>query len=160
WLPRVFPELLGRRIQASRQEVLFFGAPHGLDLSGATTPCWVDLASQYYGLPDLENRGFKVAVDVRGPVIDPDTVDRCVDVETVASVREYLNTIVPAMAEAPLVETRVCQYENTATADYLLDRHPEFDNVWIAGGGSGHGFKHGPAVGEYGSQLMHGECAA
>jgi glycine/D-amino acid oxidase-like deaminating enzyme len=30
----------------------------------------------------------------------------------------------------------------------LIDRHPDFDNVWLVGGGSGHGFKHGPAVGE------------
>jgi glycine/D-amino acid oxidase-like deaminating enzyme len=43
----------------------------------------------------------------------------------------------------------VCQYENTANGDFLIDRHPDFENVWLVGGGSGHGFKHGPAVGEY-----------
>jgi glycine/D-amino acid oxidase-like deaminating enzyme len=47
------------------------------------------------------------------------------------------------------VETRVCQYENTSNGDFLIDRHPEMENVWLVGGGSGHGFKHGPAVGEY-----------
>jgi sarcosine oxidase len=46
------------------------------------------------------------------------------------------------------VESRVCQYENTATGDFLIDRHPGFENVWLVGGGSGHGFKHGPAVGD------------
>jgi sarcosine oxidase len=50
----------------------------------------------------------------------------------------------------------VCQYENTWNGDFLVDRHPDFDNVWIAGGGSGHGFKHGPALGEYLTQrILH-----
>jgi glycine/D-amino acid oxidase-like deaminating enzyme len=53
------------------------------------------------------------------------------------------------LKEAPLLETRVCQYENTSNGDFLIDRHPAFDNVWLVGGGSGHGFKHGPALGEY-----------
>jgi glycine/D-amino acid oxidase-like deaminating enzyme len=62
----------------------------------------------------------------------------------------------PALADAPIVESRVCQYENTSTGDFLIDRHPELENVWIAGGGSGHGFKHGPAVGEYVAGLVRG----
>jgi glycine/D-amino acid oxidase-like deaminating enzyme len=60
------------------------------------------------------------------------------------------------MGEAPLVESRVCQYENTATGDFLIDRHPEHENVWLVGGGSGHGFKHGPAVGQYAAGLIEG----
>jgi glycine/D-amino acid oxidase-like deaminating enzyme len=52
------------------------------------------------------------------------------------------------MAAAPLVGTEVCQYESTPDAHYLLDRHPAAPNVWIAGGGSGHGFKMGPVIGE------------
>jgi len=48
-----------------------------------------------------------------------------------------------------VVETRVCQYENTSNGDFLVDRHPRYQNIWLVGGGSGHGFKHGPAMGEY-----------
>jgi glycine/D-amino acid oxidase-like deaminating enzyme len=44
---------------------------------------------------------------------------------------------------------RVCHYENTSGGYLLIDRHPALRNVWFAGGGSGHGFKHGPAVAEY-----------
>ena len=56
-----------------------------------------------------------------------------------------------------LSEFRVCQYENTSNGDFLIDRHPELENVWLVGGGSGHGFKHGPAVGEYVSaRILHG----
>jgi glycine/D-amino acid oxidase-like deaminating enzyme len=63
-------------------------------------------------------------------------------------VREYIAHRFPAMKDAPLIETRVCQYEQTPDSHFILDRHPEMDNVWLLGGGSGHGFKHGPALGE------------
>ncbi|MBI4907236.1 MAG: FAD-dependent oxidoreductase [Acidobacteria bacterium] len=155
WLPRLFPVELGKRILPSRQEVLFFGVPPGSSVYGPSgTPCWIDIANTYYGLPDLENRGFKVALDKRGPLMDPDTAERTVGAEAVQRVRGYLARRVPELANAPLVEARVCQYENTATSDYILDRHPAFDNVWIAGGGSGHGFKHGPSVGSYMKELV------
>jgi glycine/D-amino acid oxidase-like deaminating enzyme len=55
----------------------------------------------------------------------------------------------PALANAPLVASRVCQYENTHRGDFLIDRHPDFPDIWFLGGGSGHGFKHGPAVASY-----------
>lgn len=157
WLPRLFPELLGNRIVPTRQEVLFFGVPAGSsDFGPERMPCWVDVGSQYYGIPDLESRGFKIALDKRGPVIDPDSESRTVSSEVVEKVREYLAERFPALASAPLVETRVCQYENTSNGDYLLDRHPERENVWLAGGGSGHGFKHGPMVGKYMAGLILG----
>ncbi|MBL8178935.1 MAG: FAD-dependent oxidoreductase [Bryobacterales bacterium] len=150
WLPRLFPELLGNRIVATRQEVLFFGVPPGSSSFGPQSmPCWVDVESQYYGIPDLESRGFKIAHDVRGVAIDPDTENRSVSREAVEKVRDYLAARFPALAGAPLVETRVCQYENTSNGDYLLDRHPDKERVWLAGGGSGHGFKHGPMAGKY-----------
>jgi glycine/D-amino acid oxidase-like deaminating enzyme len=63
------------------------------------------------------------------------------------------------MKGAPLIEGRVCQYENTSNADFLVDRHPHFDNLWLVGGGSGHGFKHGPALGEYVTKLLTGRGA-
>ena len=155
WLPKIFPAELGKRILPSRQDVLFFGVPPGTSHYGPSgTPCWVDLSSTFYGIPDLENRGFKVAIDKRGPLFDPDTDSRFPLPESIDGVREYLARRVPDLATAPLTEARVCQYENTATSDYILDRHPAFDNVWIAGGGSGHGFKHGPSVGRYMKELI------
>ncbi|MBL8215708.1 MAG: FAD-dependent oxidoreductase [Bryobacterales bacterium] len=158
WLPKVFPDLLGRRILPTKQEVLFFGPPpeHVATLGPQHTPCWMDVATGMYGFPDLESRGFKVANDNRGPQVDPDTQERTVSDDAVAHARRYLSWRVPILANAPLVETRVCQYENTANGDYLIDRHPDLRNTWIAGGGSGHGFKHGPAVGEYLADLILG----
>jgi glycine/D-amino acid oxidase-like deaminating enzyme len=150
WLPKIFPELLENRICPTRQEVLFFGAPAGDSrFTPPAMPVWVDLGEEVYGIPDLENRGFKVALDRRGPAFDPDSGHRLVGGESVEALRRFLAQRFPALADAPLLESRVCQYESTSTADFLIDRHPDLENVWLVGGGSGHGFKHGPVVGEY-----------
>jgi glycine/D-amino acid oxidase-like deaminating enzyme len=160
WLPAVFPDLLEGRIRATRQVVMYFGVPPGDDRFGpAHTPAWVDFGAGIYGLPDLETRGLKVGIDAHGPPFDPDADDRVVDARSVEHARAWLGRRMPALADAPIVESRVCQYENTSTGDFLIDRHPELDNVWIAGGGSGHGFKHGPAVGEYVAGLVNGIAA-
>jgi monomeric sarcosine oxidase len=150
WLPKVFPDLLGERIFPTRQEVFFFGPPPGdLRFRSPAMPVWADFAEEIYGLPDFKGRGFKVAPDRHGPAFDPDSGTRVVTPETLAKVREFVGRRFPALKDAPLVAGEVCQYENTSNGDFLIDRHPEWDNVWLVGGGSGHGFKHGPAVGEY-----------
>jgi len=150
WLPKLFPELLADRIHPTRQDVLYFGTPSG-DASWRppAMPCWIDSAAGVYGIPDIENRGFKVALDKHGPAIDPDTLSREVSNEAVAQAREYLALRFPALRDAPFLQGEVCQYENTFNGDYLIDRHPERENVWLVGGGSGHGYKHGPVIGEY-----------
>ena len=152
WLPKLFPGLLANLIRPTRQEVFFLGVPGGNGAYGMPhMPAWLhhNHPDRVYALPDLENRGFKVAFDVHGPAIDPDTEERVVGQASVERLRAYLRQHVPGLQNAPLVETRVCQYENTSNGDFLIDRHPEMENVWLVGGGSGHGFKHGPAVGEY-----------
>jgi sarcosine oxidase len=150
WLPKVLPDVLGDRIFPTRQEIFFFGTPAGDPrFSPEALPTWIDFGiHEAYGMPDLDGRGFKVALDRHGPPFDPDSGDRLVRAESVALTRAFLRHRFPALAEAPLLETRVCQYENTSSGDFVIDRHPRMENVWIVGGGSGHGFKHGPAVGE------------
>ncbi len=149
WLPKVFPEVLGRRIFPTRQEVFFFGVPPGdRRWSMPAMPAWIDVGD-LYGFPDIENRGFKIANDRHGPPFDPDNGERLVTEAQIAEMRRRLAKLFPGLKDAPLLETRVCQYENSSNGDFLLDRHPEMNNIWMAGGGSGHGFKHGPAVGEY-----------
>ncbi|MGA7992919.1 MAG: FAD-dependent oxidoreductase [Thermoanaerobaculia bacterium] len=150
WLPKVFPDLLGERIFPTRQEIFYFGPPPGDErFRSPAMPVWVDFAEEIYGLPDFKGRGFKVAPDRHGPAFDPDTGSRVVTPETLATVRDFVARRFPGLKDAPLVASEVCQYENTGSGDFLIDRHPERDNVWLVGGGSGHGFKHGPAVGEY-----------
>ena len=150
WLPKLFPGLLKERIQPTRQEVFFFGVPcSDRRFSAPQMPTWIDFAGEVYGVPDLENRGFKVGPDRHGVAFDPDTGDRLASAQGLDAARKFLAQRFPALKEAPVVETRVCQYENTSNGDFLIDRHPQFENVWLVGGGSGHGFKHGPALAEY-----------
>ena len=157
WLPKLFPGLLGKRIAITRQEVFFFGAaPGDRRFAPPAMPVWIDFSDPRgpYGFPDLEGRGVKIALDQHGPPIDPDSADRTPSAEGLAAARDALAGRFPALRHAPLLEARVCQYENTSSGDFLLDRHPDFTNVWLVGGGSGHGFKHGPAVGEYVATLL------
>jgi len=152
WLPKLFPDLLAKRIVPTRQEAFFFGTPAGDPrFAPPAMPVWIDFSDPRgpYGFPDLENRGVKIALDRHGPPIDPDAADRTPSADALATARDFLGRRLPALRHAPLVEARVCQYENTSNGDFLIDRHPDFTNVWLVGGGSGHGFKHGPAVGEY-----------
>lgn len=158
WLPKLFPDLLQRRIQPTRQEVFYFGP--GADRQRFTAPAlpiWIDFKDEAYGFPDLESRGVKIAIDRHGPPFDPESGDRLVTREGLAEAREYLARRVPELRNAPLTETRVCQYENTSNGDFLIDRHPDCENVWLVGGGSGHGFKHGPVVGEYVAARLDGK---
>ena len=155
WLPSLFPELLRQRIRPTRQVVTYFGTPAGDDsFTAAKMPAWIDFPSGIYGTPDIDGRGIKVGIDEHGGPIDPDADDRLPDPGSVARARTWLAHRVPALASAPVVETRVCAYENTTTGDFLIDRHPAHENVWIIGGGSGHGFKHGPAVGEVAARMV------
>ena len=150
WLPRLFPEVLGSMIRVTKQDVLFIGpAPGDRRFHGPGMPAWVDYDASFYGLPALDDRGFKLAPDHYGPLFDPSRGDRLIDPETIRLTRGYLRARFPDLAERPVVETRVCQYETTADAHFVLARHPAYENVWLAGGGSGHGFKHGPRIGEY-----------
>lgn len=150
WLPKLFPELLRARIHPTRQEVYFFGTPAGdRRFAAPQLPAWIDFGAEIYGVPDLENRGCKLALDRHGAAIDPDAGERTVTAELLGEVRQFMAERFPALSHAPLIEARVCQYENTSNGDFLIDRHPDLENVWLVGGGSGHGFKHGPALGEY-----------
>jgi len=156
WLGRLFPETLGRFIRPTKQDIFFFGSPAGDSrFTDARLPVWGDHGERFfYGIPGSDRRGFKMADDTRGSAFDPSCGDRVVSKATLKRVREYLAIRFPAMKDAPLIETRVCQYEQTPDSNFVVDRHPRMDNVWLLGGGSGHGFKHGPALGETMAELI------
>lgn len=156
WLGRLFPETVGALIKPTKQDVFFFGTPAGdTRFHDPNLPVWADHRGRFrYGIPGSDRRGFKIADDTRGPDFDPSEGERVVSPETLKDLRGYLALRFPALRNAPLVESRVCQYEQTPDSHFVIDRHPANENVWFLGGGSGHGFKHGPALGEMMAELI------
>ncbi|HVT58018.1 MAG TPA: FAD-dependent oxidoreductase [Thermoanaerobaculia bacterium] len=158
WLGELFPAVLGPKIAPTRQEVFFFGTPAGDPrFEPPAMPVWIEAGERlFYGIPGNERRGFKVADDTRGPAFDPTSGQRTPSDEALARARALLRRRFPALADAPLEETRVCQYENSPDLNFILDRHPEAANAWLVGGGSGHGFKFAPAWGEQVAETVLG----
>ncbi|MBX2871792.1 MAG: FAD-dependent oxidoreductase [Saprospiraceae bacterium] len=149
WMPKLFPALLGDLITISRQEIHYFGLPPlSKDYQSPNFPIWVDMGERVmYGVSDYDGRGFKVADDTREDPFDPSTADREVSAKKLQQIRSYLGYRFPALKNAPMTEARVCQYSNSPNGHFLLDQHPEADNLFLAGAGCGHGFKLGPSVG-------------
>jgi len=156
WLGTLFPQTVGPHFISTKQDVFFFATPAGDPCyNEGHVPVWGDHSGHFlYGIPGNQGRGFKLADDTRGPEFDPTSGQRLVSEEGLAAARRYLTYRFPGMKDAPLLETRVCQYENTTDHNFIVDRHPGNANVWIVGGGSGHGFKHGPALGEMVANLV------
>jgi sarcosine oxidase len=155
WLRKMFPTAIGKKIATPRCEVAFFGQPAGdTRFSWPNFPYVNDGMSTY---PVLDGSGFKVVIPVGRGEVDPDNQERIPTDEQVSRAREWLGVRVPAMKEQPIVDYRVCQFEMTADENFIIDKHPDYDNVWIAGGGSGHGFKHGPVIGEYVAGRVSGD---
>jgi sarcosine oxidase len=150
WLGALFPQTIGNRIRPTKQDVFFFGTPAGDDrFSEAKLPVWAEHGDRFiYGIPAADGRGFKVADDTRGVEFDPTAGERVASKDGLMRARDYIAFRFPAMKDAPLVESRVCQYENSPDNHLIVDRHPVAENIWLVGGGSGHGFKHGPVLGE------------
>jgi len=157
WLPKLFPDLLANRIFATRQEVFYFAPPAGdLQFQPGQMPGWADFngGDVYYGFPDLEGKGVKFAHDTHGPVVDPDTQSRTYSKLALEKMLAFRDRRFPRLRGAPLIGAEVCQYENSSNGDFLIDRHPDLANVVLVGGGSGHGFKHGPEVGRLAAALV------
>jgi sarcosine oxidase len=166
WLGKLFPEEIGSLVRPTRQEVFYFNVPAGCDII-ERTPVWCDFSSLYqnvmmYGIPaggsDAAGRGFKIAEDVLGDDFDPDTTEREVTARWLDKARTFMHHRFPILRGMPLSESRVCQYENTPDAHYLIDKLPTASNVWVMGGGSGHGYKMGASVGEMMTKMIGGEA--
>ncbi|MGQ0539199.1 MAG: FAD-dependent oxidoreductase [Gemmatimonadaceae bacterium] len=159
WLGALVPYILGWRIRATRQYVLYFGTPAGdRRFDVGPMPAWVNFGERLiYGIPGNERRGFKIADDTSGAEVDPTSFERTLGPQSVVIARALLRRRFPALARSPLVHAEVCQYESTPDGHYLMDWHPEARNLLLLGGGSGHGFKMGPAIGEVAARLVLGE---
>ncbi|WP_121249202.1 FAD-dependent oxidoreductase [Solirubrobacter pauli] len=150
WLAKLFGGLVELRV--TRQELFFFAGGPGWDRS----PGWVDYDRAVYGTGDLDALGVKVAWDMEGPALDPDADLPPATDETERLTRGYAADRFPALAQARLVGSKTCRYEISPDSQFIAAPHPEHPSVWIVGGGSGHGFKHGPAMAERIVSSWHG----
>jgi len=159
WLPKVFPEIMKKKLFTPRRDVFFFGTPSGDDrFSYPNFPNYSEDAYQgYYGFPSIDGRGFKVCPVGELTPFDPDTDERVVSSYQVKRARDYLGLRFPALKDQPVVESRVCQLEMSVDEHFIVQKHPALENVWLVGGGSGHGYKHGPVVGEYVADRVLGQ---
>ncbi|MCU0427197.1 MAG: FAD-dependent oxidoreductase [Candidatus Kapabacteria bacterium] len=159
WLGEMFPEVLEEIMRPTRQEVFYFGVNFE-DKRVSKFPVWVDMTGRetMYGIQgsgkETLSSGFKVANDTRGAVFNPSTGDRMPSEEGLSAVRRFVRMRFPALSNAPLIQARVCQYENSLDGDFIIDRLPDANNALIVGGGSGHGFKHAPAIGELAANIL------
>jgi sarcosine oxidase len=156
WLGQLFPRAIGSRVRSTRQETFYFGASPGDARFGEDRlPVWVDYGERLiYGVPGNAHRGFKLADDTPGPDFDPTGGDRATTPAEIDAARAFLRRRFPGLADAPLLGGEVCQYESSPDSHFIVDRHPAAPNVWLVGGGSGHGFKMGPALGELVADLI------
>lgn len=158
WLPKLFPELLGDRLKVERRDVLHYGLPAGDSrYAYPNLPNWKVVDSGFYGFPDIEHHGFKVAPSPDYNTINPDTDDRLVMPHQVKRARDHIGERFPGLAGMPITETRVCQVTNSVDGNFIIDHHPDDENTWIVGGGTGHGFKHAPNIGRFASQRVLGK---
>lgn len=159
WLGKLFPDVLGNVITCTKQEVYYFGVPPESSSAFEDLPVWVDVDGKdfYYGIPGNAYRGFKLGVDIRGATFDPTLGEHLYTPETLAKAREFIAHRFPTLKNAPLVESRVCPYENSPDGNFIFDLLPETTNAFTLGGGSGHGFKHGPSLGKLVAQVLSGE---
>ena len=159
WLPKLFPDVIGAKILPTRQEVFFFAPPAGdRSFEVGRMPVWADFndGDMFYGFPDLKARGVKFAHDLHGPMVDPDIQDRRPSQAALDDIVDFRDRRFPRLRRATLTEARVCQYENSSNGDFIVDFHPSLANVLLVGGGSGHGFKHGPEVGRLAASRLLG----
>jgi glycine/D-amino acid oxidase-like deaminating enzyme len=149
WLGRLFPELVATRV--TFQQLVLFEAPP--EWNG---PGWVDFDAAFYGHARVEGIGFKVGPDMDGVEVDPDTRPLEATAEGIAIAREYLAHRFPSLADAPVASAPGCHYGLTPDGQFVFARHPEHKNIWLLGGGSGHGYKHGPALAEHVAAVLAG----
>lgn len=148
WMAKLFPDIIGRHVAVQRRDVFYFGTPAGDSrFTYPQLPAWSLIGGGFYGFPDFDGGGFKIAPYPDANAIDPDNDDRRPNDYVVERARAFLRQRFPALGDQPLVSARVCQVAYTKSEDFIVDRHPGLEKVWLIGGDSGHAFKHGPVIG-------------
>jgi sarcosine oxidase len=152
WAPQVLGDL-GLPLEVERQVMYWFEPKNGREpFLPDRFPIFIwepDDGNWFYGFPVQDDeRGVKAALYRAGGVpTTPETIDREVHDEEIDFLRAYLAEYVPDLAGRCL-DARVCMYTNTPDLHFVISLHPELEQVAIACGFSGHGYKFCSVVGE------------
>jgi len=147
---------MAKKLETPRRAVFFYGTPPGDErFTMPNFPTWSLPGA--YGFPSIEGKGFKIAPTFDRVLVDPDTQEHTLTSEEIRLGRAFITTWFPDLARQPLVDARICQREDSVDEHFIVDRHPELSNVWLVGGGSGHGYKHGIVLGDYVAHRVTGQ---
>jgi sarcosine oxidase len=156
WSRKLLP-VLERELTTTRQEIVYFEPARqqgGMAFAAPRFPIFLELETGFYGFPIHRLGAMKIANHHKGSVVDPDGPEKPVDEQFIGRCRDFFSEFIPNLADARVVETRVCIYNNTRDDDFIIDWHPELDRVLIVTGFSGHGFKFGPTIGRIAADLI------
>jgi len=150
WFPKFFPGLMTNRLRISTLgHTYYFSTPPGSEAYRfPNLPSYnVPGVTGWPALPS-DSRGFRIRTGGHSSD-DPDESRRWIPEENHQRPRDVLARYFPELAQRAINETRACHYCGTVSRNFIIDRHPQFDNGWLAGGGSAESFKQGPVLGEY-----------
>ena len=150
WMDEMFPRTIGPISVIMGINVLYTSTPDGSDMFDYTRmPCWIDHGMGSFGLPSVEGSGVKAAVVIPHEPIDINNDERLIRRESLAKTRSYIRKRLPGLIGQRVVDSKFNQVILTPDTHFVVDWHPEHQNVLFAGGCSGHLFKHGPTFGDF-----------
>ncbi len=148
WMGRLVPEI-GMGLMITQQQMAFFRPENPRIFEHGAMPAWSihPVEEGWYGFPLLSDGTVKIAMDLHGDAVDPD-VERDATPDFIESVKGFVADRMPELAKGQMVGARACLYTNTPDGHFVIDWVPDSGRILVAGGGSGHGFKFGGAIGE------------
>ncbi len=150
WMEEMFPRTIAPISVIMGINVLYTSTPDGSDLfDQSRMPCWIDHGMGSFGLPSAEGSGVKAAVVIPHEPIDINNDERLIRRESLAKTRTYIRKRLPGLIGQKVVDSKFNQVILTPDTHFVVDWHPEHQNVLLAGGCSGHLFKHGPTFGDF-----------
>jgi sarcosine oxidase len=146
---------LASTLRVVRKPVFWFSADETYEINRGNSTFFFETpgsiespGGQFYGFPRIDGRTIKMAEHTGGQTVaDPLAVDRTFHAADLARVSDFLKEFMPAI-KPEAVRHSVCMYTRTPDSHFCIDRHPEWDNVVIGAGFSGHGFKFTTVLGE------------
>ena len=157
WMSEMFPKTIKPISSIIGLPVFYTSTPNGSDaFDKEKMPCWIDHGQNSFGIPSSEGSGIKAMIAIPEK-IDLDNDERLIRREALARTQSYIKHRFPLLEGEKVVDSKFNQIIMTPDTHFVVDWHPEHQNVLFAGGCSGHLFKHGPIFGEFVSGVAMGD---